>query len=627
MNQKCLEILKYLSSQETPVTANKLAEITGVSSRTVKSYVLGINSEYSNLIRSGKNGYSGDKNRIYEIIYHLQNEQLNSLPQSYEERSRFLIKRLMDAKELELEDLSDEIFVSSQTLINDIRKMNTQFEQYKVSFRIDKGKVSMNGTEGDKRRFISVILKEEASNTLFDISYLEKQFEEYDVETVSRRIKEIFDQNGFYLNEFNYSNLVLHIMIIISRNNYEESYSDEFADESILNLAKQISEMIKEECDVELSANSITQLSVLLLCHAINPEKTVNPYEISSDRDIASFVDELIEKIKDDYGVDLSNDIFRLPFLLHLNNLYNRLANNLMVYNPLGDGIRKSCPTIYEIAVGVALEIKNRWNYALDEDEVAFIALHIGGELQRQQEDEIKQAVVLVAMDYHELRSWLYNQVIVNFGSRVRISGFCDRVEDVEDKEAIIIALQNNFNKNEYRNTISVKAYSPLPNMEIIEVLDRVKANESLKVLFNGFDAIFKKELFIADAKGDSQQLLWQMSKLLLNDDSVTNHFYQRVLSREEASCTAFGRIAIPHSTKFDGLKTEICVAISPEGIKWRENIVNLVFLISVNKIDSIYFRDIFGALIQLFEDDDICDKLTKCHTFADFKSTILSYQ
>lgn len=623
MNQKCLSILKFLSQTDVPMTASQIAEEIGVSSRTIKSYISEINNNYKDLVKSGKNGYNINKKEVYEVIYRVQSDSMNALPQNYEDRSRYMIKKLIDAKEVDLDDLSDEIYVSSQTLINDIKKMNTQYGQYNVVFNLGKGKITVEGTEKDKRKFISMILRNEASDAPFDISYLQQQFVDYDVETLSIRTRKIFESNNFYLNEFNYSNLLLHILIIVSRNNYDESSVEKEIDESVYNITNEIVEMIETECDVVLSENSIMQLSILLLCNAINPEKAPEAFDIGSDIKTGDFVDEIIRKIKDDYGVDLSSDIFKLPFLLHMNNLYNRLSNNMVVYNPLGDGIRKSCPTIYEIAMEIALEIKNQWGFTLDEDEVAFIALHIGGEIQRQQQDEAKQLVSIVAVDYHEIRTWLYNQIMINFGSRVKIDKFYNRIEDVKDKTSVIIALQNDVNLNDYPNAICVKAYSSLPNMEIIEVLDRVREQDNLNVLFNTFDSIFKPELFITDAKGDSYQVIWQMNKLLMNDNAVTSHFYQRVLNREEASSTAFGQIAIPHSTKFDGLKTEICVAISPEGIKWRDTTVNVMFLIAVNKIDSIYFRDVFGALIQLFEDEEICEKIVSCKCFEDFKKTL----
>ncbi len=554
-------------------------------------------------------------------------ESMIDIPQNYEERSHYLVKRLMEDNDLQIENLSDEIYVSTQTLVNDIKKMNTQFNRYDVSFEITKGAVSLVGKESSKRKLISKIIRDEAKSSVFDINFLEEQFVDYDVEKMSSMIKDIFYKNGFYFNEFNYENLILHIMIIIVRNDYDDEDNEWEVNDNIRNLTEQIVKMVEENWNINISDNSRNQLQVLLSCHSINPDAQPETSKNEQERSIVQFVDKLLEQIMDNYGVDLSNDIFKYPFTLHIANLYRRLKNKVLVNNPLGDGIRKSCPTIYEIAVEVAFEIADKWHCEIDENEISFIALHIGGEIQRQQQDKGKQPVALVIQDYHGLREWLYNQMMVNFGSRIKIVGFYEQLEDVEDKEMAIITLDQKYDPKVYPNTIVVKAFASLPNMEIVNLLDKIDNEKKLKILYQNFNVLFKSSLFMVSNEIDYKEAIWRMTKLLLNEEYVGDEFYKRVLQREEASSTAFGAIAIPHSTKFDGLTTAICVLVDPNGIEWKDNKVNIVFLISVNKADSTYFRAIIGALIQLFENEELVEELSKSKNFQEFKAIIFKHK
>ena len=62
-------------------------------------------------------------------------------------------------------------------------------------------------------------------------------------------------------------------------------------------------------------------------------------------------------------------------------------------------------------------------------------------------------------------------------------------------------------------------------------------------------------------------------------------------------------------------------------GIEWKDNKVNIVFLISVNKADSTYFRAIIGALIQLFENEELVEELSKSKNFHEFKAIIFKHK
>ncbi len=627
MNKKYQKLLQYLAKQNKPVTAQQIADDLSVSSRSVKTYISGINQEYDNIISSSRNGYQSDSKIINSMLAKDRRESMIDIPQNYEERSHYLVKRLMEDNDLQIENLSDEIYVSTQTLVNDIKKMNTQFNRYDVSFEITKGAVSLVGKESSKRKLISKIIRDEAKSSVFDINFLEEQFVDYDVEKMSSMIKDIFYKNGFYFNEFNYENLILHIMIIIVRNDYDDEDNEWEVNDNIRNLTEQIVKMVEENWNINISDNSRNQLQVLLSCHSINPDAQPETSKNEQERSIVQFVDKLLEQIMDNYGVDLSNDIFKYPFTLHIANLYRRLKNKVLVNNPLGDGIRKSCPTIYEIAVEVAFEIADKWHCEIDENEISFIALHIGGEIQRQQQDKGKQPVALVIQDYHGLREWLYNQMMVNFGSRIKIVGFYEQLEDVEDKEMAIITLDQKYDPKVYPNTIVVKAFASLPNMEIVNLLDKIDNEKKLKILYQNFNVLFKSSLFMVSNEIDYKEAIWRMTKLLLNEEYVGDEFYKRVLQREEASSTAFGAIAIPHSTKFDGLTTAICVLVDQNGIEWKDNKVNIVFLISVNKADSTYFRAIIGALIQLFENEELVEELSRSKNFQEFKAIIFKHK
>lgn len=116
------------------------------------------------------------------------------------------------------------------------------------------------------------------------------------------------------------------------------------------------------------------------------------------------------------------------------------------------------------------------------------------------------------------------------------------------------------------------------------------------------------------------------MANSLVENGYTDKSFINSVLERENASTTCFNDIAIPHAMTFESHKTAICVSVFKDGINWDNQTVYVIFLISVNKADSTYFKDIFGGLIELFNSDNLINRLKACQNFYDFKRVILEY-
>ena len=59
--------------------------------------------------------------------------------------------------------------------------------------------------------------------------------------------------------------------------------------------------------------------------------------------------------------------------------------------NPMLDSIKISCPTIYDISTFIAYQLTLSFHENVNEDEIAFIALHVGTEIERQKKEETEE--------------------------------------------------------------------------------------------------------------------------------------------------------------------------------------------------------------------------------------------
>ena len=84
-----------------------------------------------------------------------------------------------------------------------------------------------------------------------------------------------------------------------------------------------------------------------------------------------------------------------------------RAQNRSFCKNPLVSEIRQSCPLIYDVSVQLSGIIREKTGITLDEDEIAYIALHLGGALETQKELANRVPAVLYCPGYYNMDSSL----------------------------------------------------------------------------------------------------------------------------------------------------------------------------------------------------------------------------
>lgn len=105
--------------------------------------------------------------------------------------------------------------------------------------------------------------------------------------------------------------------------------------------------------------------------------------------------------MKQVYDIDLTDIDFFIPFALHIDNMLVRIRQNVSVHNPLLHSIKAMSPIIYDIAVYISNLINHQEHVQLCEDEIAYIALHIGAHIQDIYNRRGKLCAVLLCPQYY----------------------------------------------------------------------------------------------------------------------------------------------------------------------------------------------------------------------------------
>ena len=630
MKKKQEELIEYLYKHNR-TTSEELSKSLSISIRTVKSYISDLNFQFPELINSNNRGYEIDKHKASVLLHYKDN-----IPQDYDGRCIYIIKKLLLEKQIEIDlfDICDELFISDSTLKNDIYKMNTSFANFNITFSCQDNKIKIYGSEKNKRKLITHVMSEEASGNFLDLTFLQESFPDYDIEKACNVIKDIFQKHHYYINDFSFINLILHVTIMVNRihNGNHIADSDDHTTDLIIKKHPIITELctaLEDIFQVTFTSSEMFEVYILFKTNA-NFHIKGQGDDLSKvvPQDILTITKDLIQSIDQHYFVDLSSESFMTPFALHLKNLKQRLLNHTVIKNPMLESIKISCPTIYDISTFMAYQLMQIFGYEISEDEIAFLALHVGTEIERKKSIEYKVSCIILCPEYLNVSSMLYNKILMDFGEQVEIKKVISFENELENEIFdLLITTIPVVSKGNYLSVLLSPFNMNYEKNKIMDAIIKIENKKKGNIIADNISLYFNPELFyiMNDRTARKEEIIELLADQMISLGYVASDFKEEVWKRENASSTAFMNIAIPHPMKMSAYKTSIAVAICPKGVKWTDSRnVNVIFMIAFNKLDNKHFHELYESLISLVNEQDVISEIKKCKDFDDFKNIII---
>ena len=629
MRRKQEELINYLYTHNEKVTANILSKALNLSIRTIKSYIAELNMNYPSLISSSNRGYVIDKVKANSLL-----QYKDDIPQDYESRCIYIIKKTLLEKQdySDIFDLCEELFISYSTLKKDIYKMNTSFANFKITFSSENNKLHVGGSEQNKRKLISHVMSEEVSGNFLNLTLLQESFPDYDLDDACTLIKDICKQHHYYLNDFSCVNFILHVTIMVSRINHGNHIINnneliQVTNKNDEKIAKELCLALEQVFNVSFNSSEILEIYILFKNNAnyINDENE-NVSLLVSD-EIIQITKNIIKNVDEHFFINLDSDNFITPFMLHLKNLKNRLIKNNLLKNPMLDSIKISCPTIYDISTFIAYQLTLSFHENVNEDEIAFIALHVGTEIERQKKEETKVSCLLLCPEYLNITSTLHKKIMMDFGDQLTIQkSISFENEILGNNFDLLITTVPVLESTNYFTVLLPPFPMSYEKNKILDAIIRIENTKKSQILTNNLNFYFNEKLFYSMNEDISKSaVINELAERMINLGYVEENFKEEIWKRETASSTAFMNIAIPHPMKMSAYKTSIGVVISHKGIDWgNQHFVNVVFIIAFNKIDNKHFHALYESLVLLFNEPIVISEIKKCKNFNDFKDIVI---
>lgn len=629
MRRKQEELINYLYTHNEKVTANILSKALNLSIRTIKLYIAELNMNYPSLISSSNRGYVIDKVKANSLL-----QYKDDIPQDYESRCIYIIKKTLLEKQdyIDIFDLCEELFISYSTLKKDIYKMNTSFANFKITFSSENNKLHVGGSEQNKRKLISHVMSEEVSGNFLNLTLLQESFPDYDLDDACTLIKDICKQHHYYLNDFSCVNFILHVTIMVSRINHGNHIINnneliQVTNKNDEKIAKELCLALEQVFNVSFNSSEILEIYILFKNNAnyINNENE-NVSLLVSD-EIIQITKNIIKNVDEHFFINLDSDNFITPFMLHLKNLKNRLIKNNLLKNPMLDSIKISCPTIYDISTFIAYQLTLSFHENVNEDEIAFIALHVGTEIERQKKEETKVSCLLLCPEYLNITSTLHKKIMMDFGDQLTIQkSISFENEILGNNFDLLITTVPVLESTNYFTVLLPPFPMSYEKNKILDAIIRIENTKKSQILTNNLNFYFNEKLFYSMNEDISKSaVINELAERMINLGYVEENFKEEIWKRETASSTAFMNIAIPHPMKMSAYKTSIGVVISHKGIDWgNQHFVNVVFMIAFNKIDNKHFHALYESLVLLFNEPIVISEIKKCKNFNDFKDIVI---
>lgn len=623
-------IISIMNRQKDWIIGKDLARLLNVSDRTIRKDIAAINDFYKDTMIEAniKKGYRIQEEKVRNLIIATDKQ----MPETVEERRLFILEKLLKVGQIHLYELSKEMCVSEFSLENDINKTRKLLGNY-PGLKIDRNSnmLRLSGEECEKRRLYEELILSDMSGNLLNINKIAEKFSRFNLLKIKETLRNIFLESQYEINEIQIPATVIHIGVILERNLSYHFLKNIECREKILEtreyeISKLFFEKISQMLLLKVPEEEIVDFAVYL-----NRGKKKGYKENEQLEEIASeMVQHIIDEIKEYFDIDFSEDReFRLGLELHINSLLKRHYEKREIDNTCLEEVKRKYPLIFEMGVWVCKIIEERLKIIISENEISFIALHIGSAYERA--NLRKKYKCILICPHNKMITDLCVQKIVNrFSERMEIikcMSYFEEADILKNKPDFILTTQPLTHTLEIM-TAEVSMFFDYKDeavvFQILNRLDQIRYKNNFQFFILN---LIREEFFTVNmVEEQPEKIISAMCDNLYSRGYVTEGFKESVLKRETLSSTSFFHgFAIPHNMSNQyTIHSAISAAILKRPVKWGQYDVRLVLLLAITEENRNLLKIFFDWLNGVVSDSEKFTKLLEVQDYKDFVSTLL---
>lgn len=585
------KVLSEISKDEYR-TAQEIADRTHVSEKTIRLRIKELNDfleKYGAKITSKQRyGYKlqiSDEYKYEKYRRGLKKEDSEQLPSTSSERVSFILAFLLNREEyIKLDDISDFLYVSRNTLTADLRKVEYILNSYDLTLdRRPNYGLKVIGEEFNKRRCIANHLVKRNHFFKEDVK------KEQDLKCLGDIVLEVLNKHKMKISEISFESLVTHAYIAIGRIRrncsivIDKKEINTLIEEKAMQVAEEIADGMKEELGIEFSKEETFYLGIHMGAKLSSDSYVKHGYNLVISGEIDELVLQMLDEVFHGFKIDFRNNLeLRMALNQHMVPFDIRMKYRIPLKNPFITEVKKEYAFAYTVAATACIVLNEHYKINMPEDEIAYFAVLFALALEKKDKKIEKKNIVVVCVSgkgSSQLFIYKYKQA---FGKYINHMYECS-VYELENFDFIGSQIDYVF------TTIPINIKIPVPVFEVnlfLEHKDIITYNELFEMGSNEFlHKYYKKELFLTGIKAERKEdVIRQLCESVEQHYDLPQNFYEAVMKREKMGQTDFGNLAaIPHPYQVITKENFVAVGFLEKPIWWGHNEVVVVFLMSLS--------------------------------------------
>ncbi len=673
LDYKDYYMLSLLSHSYQPLSVDDLSRMVGVSRRSIYYSLNKINDfleshdipkienhrdEGLSLFDDTKSFFKYDMHQdLSEVYVYTQKERI----------AIEIVLFLINQKQLGIIDFEELFLVSRNTVLSDMKELRKEIIRFHLTLEYDNG----NGyyIAGSPIRTRSVLLYIYSSYTyLFKINRFDLYDEEL-VDTVLMKFKEI--EEALSVSYVIETKETLAKMLATVKKNTLNPIIFQEEDKKILEESLEfmiVKQFFSDLFDVE-EIHYITLHLMGLRVH------TSHELESQDDAYIKKLVNFMVKRFKDLTLIDLQDEqVLCEGLYFHMKSALIRYKYGIIYENELKEDLKEQYKAIYQISERIAKEMEDMIGHPINENDIAYMAMHFGAHLKRERSELTFPKVLLVCLNgvatskmlRKELEFLLEHIEIIDAVSLDEVEVYADQVDyiittipldlkDYEQKTIFVSPLLTSIDRDRlYKifNNVHQGMEFEVLKKNIVEKLEKNYSHELAKDVWHIIEKEFQKKsnklqfvrgkdqpmlnevitedkILFKDHVKDYKEAIYESGKPLLDEGIIEERYLEKVISNIHEMgpyIVVAPNIAISHARPEDGVhELGMSMLMLNEAVNFSEDKDRYVKLVvTLAAPDEESHLKALGQLSELFMNS--MEEIMNCKTKDDVLKLINQY-
>ena len=431
LNKRQINIIEFLQNNCQWTTIENISKVFDVSPRTIRNDLDCIDcllKEYDSKLER--------KTRVGVKLITNQDESINDIIKGYknklyspEERVLIIALLLLIKESATIEELSDYVGISKNTLVSDLKLVKFMLSEFSISI----SKKSYHGTfinEKDDEKLGNAFLKlynrllEGQKSQICELLY---KYSKIDLQHIKSIIEVIEKENKIQYTEESLEELEIILLYTLRKLLKEEDiYIEENEYENKDMEFHIIKNSIEEVIDKQLNGNKLDYLSKIFKGAKIAKNFNRNEEEINK------ITSEILDEFCTILNIKINSQAKIIKQMeIHLNIAIYRMKNNLVINNPMLEEIKYKMSFIYGITEKILNNKRDIIGVEFPEAEIAYMAMYFGTIFEKYAKCNFSARVILVCNGGLATSSLLKSRMNLMI-PEVKIDSIC-RLKDIDN--------------------------------------------------------------------------------------------------------------------------------------------------------------------------------------------------